>query len=168
MRLKSIIAVVISVIIAFLFIGIYKWDNSKMERLDLKQISEESTENISIKVENIDYGDKYIKVTGWAIEKGTVHEYFNWVTGEDKSVYNNNKVVLQNEESELLGLNTVSTERKDVSDAANDGIDYKRCGVEAVIDRNKIKMGEVYKIGILVTTLDGEKKLVMSNEEIRL
>jgi hypothetical protein len=168
MKFKSIIALSVSVIIAFVFIGIYKLDNTKIQKLDLKQVTEDEIDNVVIKIENVVHTEEYIQIDGWSIDKGMTNEYFNWVTGKDNSVYNNNKVVLRNEENELLGIQTVSKERKDINDKIKDGIDYKKCGVEALVKCSKLKKGEVYKIGILVITLDGKEKLVMSDEEIRI
>lgn len=166
MRRKSCIAFIIIIIIAASFIGIYKWDNGKITKIDKNQVSESINENIRMEIESVQDENKYLAIKGWIIEKGVTHEYFNWVAGEGKNVYINNQIVLIDKDNIIVGFSTVSESRPDINEKINDGIDYQRCGVNALIKRSKLQKGKSYTIGILKTDLDGKKTLVMSDKEI--
>ena len=168
MKYKSIVYLIASFIISVGVIGIYQFDNLRIKNINTVDVQyvDKDNEKYLTNIDNIVSGDKYIEIDGWALEKGTINEYFNWVTGPDESVYNNNQVVLQDEDGNIYAINTVSEERLDVNELINDKINYRKCGFKALVKRNKLKENCKYKVGIIITTLEDEKILVMSEEEI--
>lgn len=170
MKKRSIVYCIVSIIISLGIIGIYQMDNFRMKKVDASEVTTVDRDNSSyiMNIDSIVQGNDYIEIDGWAIEKGVTHKYFNWVAGEDENVYNNNNVVLQDESGNIYAINTVSQERNDVNQIINDDINYAKCGFKGLVKCNKLKKNQIYKVGAIITTLDDEQILVMSEEEIIL
>lgn len=167
MKKQSIVVLGVSILIAIMFVGVYTWDNTKTEKININDVTENNMENIKVEIDSVqDRGDNYL-VSGWAIEEGVTHEYFNWVCGKGESVYINNKIVLIDSNDNILGFNTVSQQRDDITSKINDGIDYKKCGINAVIDKKVLEEGNTYTIGVILTTVEDEEILVRTDKEIQ-
>lgn len=167
MKKKSIIAFFICIILTLAFIFVYISDNSKIKKITISDLNTTNSD-VKIKIENASINENYLQVSGWAIEKGKTYDYFNWVNGHGNGVYNNNIVVLKDNDGILYSINTASLPRPDVNECINDNIDYRNCGIHAVINVSKLNKNQTYKIGVILTDLDGNKNLVMSDKEITI
>lgn len=168
MKRNSVIAFVSCAIIATIFIGTYVWDNTRVKKIASDDVVESLDNNIAMNIENVDIGEKNIKIEGWALEKDKMYDYVNWTSGPAKSVYNNNEIILEDEDGNLFKVNTVSKKRPDINESMGNKVDYKNCGVEALISKSKLNKKSTYKIGIKLTTLSGRKIISMSDKEITI
>ncbi len=170
MKYKSIIYLILSLLVSIVVIFIYQFDNfriKKVDSIDTKYIEKDS-EQYLMNIDDIVNGEKYIEIDGWALEKGVINKYFNWVSGEGEAVYNNNQVVLVDDNDNVYSLNTISSPRADVIESIGDGIDYSKCGFKALAKKSKLKSNTTYKVGVILTTLEKEKILIVSEKEIEL
>ena len=165
---KSVIYLVASLLISLIFIGVYQIDNFRVEKVDISTLKtlDKDNDQYIMNIDRVSENEDYIEVDGWAIEKGVTNEYFNWVSGKDKAVYNNNQVVFQDEDGNVYAINTISQDRADVNSEINDNINYAKCGFKGLVKRSKLKENKNYKLGVIIMTLDKEKILIMSEEEI--
>lgn len=162
------VVLILGIVISMAIIQIYIWDNSNVKYIgNLKEFNLVSNGKHDVigEIDKIEEEEKYITIEGWGVNTKKI-DYFNYVIGEGKGIYINNTVILVDEDEKAFAINTISVNREDISKMINDGVDYTKCGFKGKLKKSKLPKG-IYKLGILVEGIDGEKQIIISDKEIR-
>jgi len=161
-KFRVIIYLLISFLVASLFLGVYLTDNSYLKKIsDYEILDKINVVKYEMAVESVKLIDeKYYYIDGWIVDK---ENYMN----AEGSIYINNQVVLFDKADNVMyGINTVSVDRQDVSDLINKGMDYGKCGFLGNVKVGDLSPNKVYQIGVMTQSRDGKKQVIMSDEEI--
>ena len=162
------VVLILGIVISMAIIQIYIWDNSKIKYIgNLKEFNLVSNGKHDVigEIDKIEEEEKYLTIEGWGVNTKKI-DYLNYVIGEGKGIYINNTVILVDEDEKVFAINTISVNREDISKMINDGMYYTKCGFKGELKKSKLPKG-IYKIGILVEGIDGEKQIIISDKEIR-
>lgn len=161
------IGLVIIIILSLTVIWIYKWDNNRLKNVkNVNDIGLHDKNHINVvgEIEKVEEDGEYFNIEGWCVNKEK-NDYFNFVIGNGSGIYIDNRIVLIDERNNIFEVNTIASERKDISEKINDGTDYSKCGIKARVKKKNVN-GEKFKIGILNESMNGERILILSNKEI--
>lgn len=134
----------------------------------IEPVTATSSQTLECNIENVSYLNKSVSISGFAINKGSLQNVHNWILGDFKSVYNNNSIVLVDEDNNCYELKTQSFARPDVTKSVNDGIDYRNCGITAKVMYSSLSKGRVYRVAVISEDQSGKKEMVFSDKEVRI
>lgn len=156
----SLITLVLSIIISFLHIYIYKWDNERV--IDIGEIGDFES--------NYGYYDYY--VDEFKIDNGSiVAEAWVIKKGEDVSYCDRRIVLISKNNRHVYGVNTVMRNRDEVTEYYHDGHYYSHSGIHALVNKSeieKITEDKNFIMGVVIGEEDLQKRIIMTDKEITL
>lgn len=116
--------------------------------------------DIQYKVESRQYdGNGAYVISGWAVKPGVTYSFYNYGNDAERScVYNNMHVGFVDGETVYI-LPTKLSQRDDVNQLINDGIDYSYCGFTAQLPKNKTGKIENGSLVLIWKNPDGSQEL---------
>lgn len=151
MKNKYIILYVLMCILLSLgFVTVFKIDNERLSKVP-KSLKYEMVDNVKYSIDLIDEDNGIINIQGWFYEV------------DEELTYVNRNVVLLDTHNNLYKMNTYMSRREDLEEYPR----YIYSGFGARVRTSSLNSEEVYKMGFLYTTQEGEIKLYMTDMELR-
>lgn len=150
---EFIIVSIILLLFSGLLVGVIAYNERKVDTI-IKSEYNVTSKDMVYQIETMDVNDSSLIVSGYAAKMNYSIEY--------ASLY----VVLENEENEMIKINTEFGLRPDVTTLINDGNNYDHSGFYAKISKAKLSSGK-YKVWILYQSNDNND-LVDTGEFINI
>ena len=160
---KNLIVLLTIFGITLLFVGAFIYEKRQVHVFNLNTY--ENTDNIYYDVTDIKNDDEYLKIYGWAINKGVTYDFYNWIIKDGKSVYINTTIALVKADM-VYEIYTTTDYGVMINDIINDGIDYRNSGFVSIVDTSTFKIAGEYNVAIIITTINGDKLITITDEVI--
>lgn len=159
-RLLVVIIMSLALVFALTIFELFYQENRRIEEKNLSSFTMGNKKDIEYKIEYKGLNNKgsyFIK--GWCIKPGIEYSYYNY--GNDahkKSVYNNMHLGYLKKNTVYI-IPTKLENRDDVDQYINDGIDYRFCGFQSIIPKEKLGKIEKGELVLIWKNPDGTQEL---------
>lgn len=148
------LSTVIIILICFGSYFIIKSDFEKVKKINYSDNRYEV--NIDYEIEDIQYNKNNIVIKAWVVEIGSENKYIN------------RSILLKDSSGKIISIKTESQEREDLVGKNTERTNYKKSGLIAMVNKNKLTETEKYQIGFSIINQQGIEKIIFIDKTIEI
>lgn len=151
------ILILSTVIIILICFGSYFVIKSDFEKVKEVSYSDNGYDvNIEYEIEDIQYNKNDIVIKAWVVEIGSENKYIN------------RSILLKDSSEKIISIKTESQEREDLVEKNTEKTSYKKSGLIARVNKNKLTATEKYQIGFNIINQQGLEKIIFTDKTIEI
>lgn len=141
-----------SIFTCIIVIGVFIIVNMNYDRLEVYNGIDANNyyENIRYNIDSVEEKDGTMFINGWIVEAAMDNVYFN------------RNYLLKDSTGKMYKLKSAMVKRPDVTVHFNHGFNYDNTGIMGKVETGKLKKGEKYTIGFLLTGQDKYEKVLFT------